>query len=479
MTDISDLFAETPEMVGAGDLARLEDAAAHPVAAPSPTVLVTDHWTREQGAKLREEWAAAEGGMRDACALPDAADVATDAFASLYEAAPEPAPAPADERRARYWLDMLERDDYRALHRHTAHHIELARIGAASLAAAYAQYVHAEDQHEAPDGGAPAPDSPQGIAAEARRLRSLRKALAAATEGVHTAEAAAQGLGGAEAGRLAPGELAKVARMAASNTTLRAILEAAGRYRTRARTLQTERLDAPRGIITGVDLSGDLSVALAAEQAAVAGAVPELELLARYRLATRRLLSYRHKDRSPVSAGPIVVTVDESGSMHGEKLIAAKGIAIGMAWIARAQRRPCLLTAFAHKPELRTCVVERGPGQPRTPAEEIAQWCTESLGGGTSPVGPLETVRSAEIWDWQHTTGRVDHIIITDDEMKPDEALCAEYRAWAVRQKVRTYLLAIGAKPGAIAQVATRAWRVSDLSLTQDAVEAILSIGAE
>lgn len=535
-TDLTGLLTERPDaMVEAhAEESGLVEAVntttpRHP---PSPTALVTDTWTRDQGAKLADEWKALDvsasfammtrdeamvaaiqqhnganvglgpgagrkkfagttGGvavpvappkgaktvasLADVAKLDEGAFVAADAFGALFEAAPHLAEDPADKGRSQYWGEVLAGDEYQALHRRTAHQVELARIGAGALALQYASYANAKGNKDAPN-----PNSPEGIADEARRMRSVRRAIKGATDEVEAAEAAAQGLGGAdEIETLAPAELAKVARLAASDRTLRAILQAAGRYRTRARSLQTERLDAHRGFITGVQLSGDLSIALPLERAAVGGAVPELELLAQYRLATKRLLAYRHKARTPVQAGPIVISVDESSSMEGEPMICAKGIALAMAWVARSQRRPCVLSAFAGTPAIRAIAAERGYGYDRTPPEQIAAWCTTQMGGGTVPDGPLETLRSTDYLNLAATKGKTDHIIITDAELSVDDGMVHAYKTWAERYHVRTFVIVIGDDPGDMAKVATRCWCVNDLSLSQSAVEAALSISPE
>src|SRR6476619_3956255 len=51
--------------------------------------------------------------------------------------------------------------------------------------------------------------------------------------------------------------------------------------------------------------------------------------------------------REPVGKGPIIVSVDESGSMEGEKAHTAKALALALAWIARRQRRWCGLVAYS------------------------------------------------------------------------------------------------------------------------------------
>ena len=45
--------------------------------------------------------------------------------------------------------------------------------------------------------------------------------------------------------------------------------------------------------------------------------------------------------------GPIIICLDESGSMIGERNHAAKALALALAWIARQQKRWCALIAFS------------------------------------------------------------------------------------------------------------------------------------
>ena len=51
--------------------------------------------------------------------------------------------------------------------------------------------------------------------------------------------------------------------------------------------------------------------------------------------------------KSPVGKGPIIITIDESGSMQGEKAHTAKALALALAWIARQQNRWCALIAYS------------------------------------------------------------------------------------------------------------------------------------
>src|SRR6185295_8006150 len=97
--------------------------------------------------------------------------------------------------------------------------------------------------------------------------------------------------------------------------------------------------------IVGVDLSGDLGRVLPHELMKVTTSPFELEALRR--LVERQLMSREHNASEPVGKGPIVVVLDESGSMAGEPIHSAKAIALALAWIARQQNRWCALVAYS------------------------------------------------------------------------------------------------------------------------------------
>jgi uncharacterized protein with von Willebrand factor type A (vWA) domain len=441
--------------------------AANTPTPASDTVLAVDRWGRRRGRELSDEWGAMEGA-------PEAeAPVATDALSSLFDTKPQLAQAPADQHRARWWQQLMETPEYRALHARTAHSPSLSRLGAAVLARQWMEYVATNP--EPPDNG----DGDGGEEGEGEdlgqtlaRMRSTQQAVTQALDDVQTAEAAAAGLGVGDVGSLDSSSLAGYMEKIRDNATLRAILQMAGRYITRARSLQRKRLDAPRGEIAGIELSGDVARLLPFELMQVAGAAPELELLALHRLASRRSLSYKQQKHEPVELGPIVVSVDESGSMAGDEIVCAKGLALAMAWIARQQKRPYMLIGFSGG-STGTVVTSDDS------TDQLINWCCHFFGGGTSLDVPVEQM--PELWKRlpPDVQGRADYILITDGIVRCPDAVSTAYRTWASQMQVRTYGVLIGqTHPGGIAEIADRFWCVPDLNLDRVAIESLLSIGA-
>jgi len=97
--------------------------------------------------------------------------------------------------------------------------------------------------------------------------------------------------------------------------------------------------------VVGVEPGGDVGRLLPSELARLM--IPELELDTLRRIAERQALCREHHATESVGKGPIIVSIDESGSMEGEKAHTAKALALALAWIARRQRRWCGLVAYS------------------------------------------------------------------------------------------------------------------------------------
>lgn len=437
----------------------------------SDTVLKVDRWGRRRGRELAEEW----GGLDGAPKANE--NEAADALAALFDVKPQAATRPTDQQRAKWWQQLQETPEYRTLHARTTLSTTLSRLGAAALAQQWLEYAAEQPEPQAaagPDGQEDlSGDGEEDLGRTIQRMRSTRQAAAQALDEVQTAEVVSASLGLGDASQLNMSELARYMASVRNNPVLRAIMQMAGRYIARARSLQRERLDAVRSDITGIELAGEIGRLLPCELMQVAGALPEIELLALYRLATRRTLAYKHSQRQRVGLGPIVVSVDESGSMSGDKIACAKGLALAMAWIARQQRRPFLLAGFEAGSEIYTTCFEDS-------ADRLIDWCSHFYNGGTTLDGPCETMPYVMQEGLpQEAKGRTDHIIITDGYMSCPADLRDSYRKWATDNKVRTFGIVIGeTQPGGIAEIADRFWCIPDLSLNQVAIETILSIGA-
>jgi uncharacterized protein with von Willebrand factor type A (vWA) domain len=449
----------------------------------STTVLTTDRWTKRAGARLAEQWAemlrtdppldgeetdeeTETNVTGDAITHMTDPNVAADAIETLLSPKPTMAEAPEDPHRAKWWSQLLNSPETTALRSRTVSSAALAEIAASEIAGAYATYVvEHPPKPEGEDGEGEGEESPEESVA---RMRSTRGALKAASEAADAADAIGAGLGlGANAD---VNSLAKYTRKLRQSPNLSAIMRMAGRFIAKAARLQRQRTDLAGMEMTGIELSGDLGRVLPIEAAQIAGVVPELETLALLRLAERRSLSVKRIMRKPKAMGPIVVSIDESGSMSGDRIAAAKGLALAMASIARAQKRPFMLVGWSDGP-ISTVSGDAG-------SDALVEWLASFQGGGTNLKGPLWTL-TTEGWPEGKVGGQADHIIITDGEVECEPWLLDHYKAWSKGTNVRTFGIAIGVrKVDTLAKFCDAGvWALKSLDLDNEAVDVVLSIG--
>lgn len=463
------MSSELHELLGDGSAAAGAVERHTTPAEESPTVLTTDRWTKRAGERLAESWADALNTTDDINGDEETAtflsmtdpNVAADAIETLLSGKPTMAERPADAQRARWWKQLMDSPECNALRSRTVCSPAIAEIAAAELAKQWSAYA-AEHRDEQPSDD----ESPEQ---SVDRIRSTRAALAGAASAAADAEAIGGGLGLGSGSTLESTKLAEYTRRLRRSPHLVNIMRMAGRFIAKANQLQRQRTNLPGMEITGIELSGDLSRLLPVESSLIAGAVPELELLALARLTQRRALSYKRILRTPVAMGPIVVSVDESGSMDGERIEAAKGLALAMASIARAQKRPFLLCAWSGTPEIR---VASGS------TEAIIEWLEAFFSGGTCLDGPLHTL-PATAWPAGPVGAKSDHIIITDDDVGLSDDLLHSYQAWATTNGVRTFGLGVGVRHATtLARFCDGGvWTIPSLDLTNPALDVILSIG--
>jgi uncharacterized protein with von Willebrand factor type A (vWA) domain len=317
----------------------------------------------------------------------------------------------------------------------------------------------------------------ESIRAQIARLRSTGAALKEAKEEVESVKDASAGLGmGQEGKSLSQGDVARYFKRVRKSSNLRRIMAWAGSGRRLCRSLQMRKTNAQRGEITGIEMGGDIDRLVPYEMMQVAGAVPELEMLSLLRLTQRHSLCYRHRKNDPMRMGPIVVTVDESGSMSGEKIIAAKGIALTLAWLAQKQKRWIALVGFSGGSTGTRLALP--PGHKKQ--AELMDWLEHFYGGGTTldvPIHELPFNYWPKFVNEGMQRGKTDVIMITDAIVHCSPTMRDQFKAWASQEHAKTYGIIIGgSSAGDLDQLCDKWWTVPDVSLDSPAVETILSI---
>lgn len=433
----------------------------------SDTALQLDDWTKRRGLELTETNEFMQSKEIDEL---EAAD--------LYGAAFLPEPKLAehckDPQRHEFLKAMMETPDYQNLHQTTSANVEAAELAACSFAEHWSDHRAAcaeakKKAASAPPGSSgckPKMPSPMGAAS-----RALSSAASAVSSMMDTCGAFGLGGNGANpGGSLDKGRIGRLMKKVAKSQNLKKIIELAGRFRRVAQSQQRQKAKHGLDEVVGIVQNNDIPRLLPQELAQFAD--PDLELDFLRRLQERQTLCFDFKGIESVAKGPIIVVVDESGSMGGNKIETAKALALAMAWIARKQKRWCCFMAFSGGSEHRTIVLE--PGKPKE--EELVEWLEGFIGGGTTLDVPLVELPAYFDKNLQHLKGKTDVLCITDAIVSCPPEMAEHFLAWKKRSQCKMITFVIEGEPGDLAPLSDQLFQMDAIEADSEAVHTAVSI---
>jgi uncharacterized protein with von Willebrand factor type A (vWA) domain len=256
---------------------------------------------------------------------------------------------------------------------------------------------------------------------------------------------------------------------------LKLIAEMCGRFTRIAMSVQKTRVNHPPSEITSITTGKDLAHLLPGEVALVGD--PDLEDLFYLKFAERRLLQYELEGRESEGRGPIILALDESGSMEESlsgivKEAWSKSVMLGLLAIARRQKRDLAVIHFSGPNQLHTSVFPKGKS---TPLELID--AVEFFFGGGTVFEPWmkEAVRFVD----QDQFDRADVIVISDGLAYISERTEIEWWKRRAERKMRCYGILIGTDHGAeaLGHISDAVMTLDDLKQDLDILETIFAIG--
>jgi Mg-chelatase subunit ChlD len=135
--------------------------------------------------------------------------------------------------------------------------------------------------------------------------------------------------------KLAQGDMTQVERIA----------RLAGRMYVALRGAQARKIHGIPSEVYSVEQGNDLARLLPAEQVLLTD--PVLEIAALERIASRRATQYAVRGTTKVSKGPLIIALDESGSMGGERNEWAKAAAVALSRVATEEKRPVSVVHYS------------------------------------------------------------------------------------------------------------------------------------
>jgi len=265
-----------------------------------------------------------------------------------------------------------------------------------------------------------------------------------------------------QGGRVNAGERLELGRHLARNKKLGELARMVGRMKHDARAIRHDTLE--RGVAETYDLErgAELGRMIPSELAAMHHRVLAIDF--RRRLVEGDLLQYRLREDEQKGKGPMIVCIDVSSSMQGDKELWAKAVALTLMDIARRRRRLFRAVMFSsgdtslkvldlnrehrYQPELGTVI-------------EMAEYFP---GGGTDFQPPIDAA-VALLEDRKLKRG--DIVIITDGEAQvaPDWVVHLKERKEALKFSIFGVLVDVGsAEMSSLREFADRITSVRKLS---------------
>jgi len=441
----------------------------------TPNAIQVDRWSSRIAERITKEWGIGE--KPGSKVETEVQALVADAHTSCFEPSPQLTENCEDTVKATWFNDLLESDEFMDLHSSTRMDTDLSQIAAKQLFDRYEQYLDSlteEEKKEIEDEDPGDDGNGGGWGPVLKRKRSISGAAEAAAKDVGDAQDAGDAFGGGigtedGAGSETGKNLLKMFQMLRNNPQLRKISENAGRFRRLARSLQRQKPVHGIDDVVGVTLDDNISRLVPAELLNLTDECLELDLLRR--LSEKQATCREYEGVESTSRGPIMVLVDESGSMGGDQIAAAKGFALSMAWLARQQKRWCCLVGWSSENQIRTLKID-----PHKTNDDIMDWCLQFFKGGTAP--PFNEVPKL-FEETGAPKGQTDVIWVTDGEIylgNNTDKKYQPYQTFRKEAKVKVWTVGIGVPAESFQPFSDVVTQVSGLTTGQPVIGELLSL---
>jgi uncharacterized protein with von Willebrand factor type A (vWA) domain len=274
-------------------------------------------------------------------------------------------------------------------------------------------------------------------------------------------------------------EKVRLAAQLNQKPTLKKLAELAGKMvRIALATQRRIANDLPEEV-DDIEYGNDLSRLLPSELAMLM--VPALRVKFAIAYSGRALMQYKFKGREKQGRGPIVVAVDESGSMNGAKDMWAKAVVLGLLAIARKQKRTLVVYQFSSQNELRKLRFEKG----QATYQETLDLAEHFFGGGTCYEKWMtqamdDIVKASDSDDLK----KADAIIISDGDVSVNDNAMAAWKLTRKEHEVRVMSVLIGgsiwgidSSKALLKELSDDVYSIDDLKADRQVTDALFSIG--
>lgn len=260
-----------------------------------------------------------------------------------------------------------------------------------------------------------------------------------------------------------------LAQQVGKSRRLKEIAAIAGRMVFTALEKQQTRTVFPPTEIDGVEMGHDLIRVLPSEIALLASPGLDLEFYRRY--AEGQLQQFALYGVEPQGQGPVMLAIDGSGSMSGQKEVWSKGVMLALQAICKLQGRDLVVLHFSSAGQLAEFRFPKGEGS----YQELIRCSEHFFGGGTDFEPFME--RMLEI-NRESAFTRADAIVITDGLTSINRETLAEWQRVRQEREMRAFGVLIGTDSGAgeLAAMTDAMVTLRNLGEDNDALSMMFSI---
>lgn len=200
----------------------------------------------------------------------------------------------------------------------------------------------------------------------------------------------------------------KLAEKLVNNDNLRKIAELAGRFKRIAIDKQKSKTKYGTDEIADITVGDDLARLIPAEMMKITHPTLKKDFFKKY--LERNLIQYQLRGREKEGRGPIIVCIDESGTMRGNRDIWAKAVAMALLHVAQRQNRKFYMIHFDSR------VTRTDEFHGKADPLEIIDAISHFTSGGTEFEEPLNMAFQMIHHGKETGYKKADIVFITDGE---------------------------------------------------------------
>jgi uncharacterized protein with von Willebrand factor type A (vWA) domain len=159
------------------------------------------------------------------------------------------------------------------------------------------------------------------------------------------------------------------------------------------------------------------------------------------KFSERKLLQYAKRAKEKEVKGPIMVAMDESGSMSGDPETWAKAVALGLLEVAQNSKRDFGAIHFSGKSDPKKLKVDYFYKSESKNIAKLIEFAEYFIGGGTDFETPLS--RAKMTIDEHEKFTKADIVFISDGSCAISNSFKKEFNRWRKEKKVSIYSVLI------------------------------------